>query len=349
MPTWAFERSVHSVRLMTEFAVEQGITRAQMLADTDLTETQLLDPAMVVTGQQELQVIRNLLRHLGHRPALGVAVGARYHFTTFGVLGLAIVSSPSVREALNVALQYFHLTFAFTRFLVIDTATETIITIDDAEVPEDVRRFVVERDAAALITVKRDFVPTSMLERLVMTFASDEAWPAYTAFFGVEPEPLGASSFAVMDRLQMEQPLQFANELALNAAATQCRQLLDERQATHRLTQLVRERLMIAKGQMPTMATVAAELFMTARTLRRHLADEGCTFIGVREEVRQRLADQYLAMAEVSIEQTADWLGYAEPSSFINAYKRWHGTTPHAGRLVRFCMDTRKQARSKSR
>jgi len=342
MPTWEFERSVHSVRLMTEFAVEQGVTRAQILADTELTETQLLDPSMVVSGQQELQVMRNLVQHLGHRPALGIEVGARYHFTTFGVLGMAIVSSASVRAALNVALQYFHLTFAFTRFLVSDTETDTIITIDDADVPEDVRRFVVERDAAALITVKRDFVPTSMLERLVMTFAIDEAWPAYTAFFGVVPEPLGASSFAVMDRLQMEQPLQFANELALNAAATQCKQLLDERQATHRLTQLVRERLMIAKGQMPTMATVAAELYMTARTLRRHLADEGCTFIGVREEVRQQLADQYLAMPDVSVEQVADWLGYVEPTSFINAYKRWHGTTPHANRLARLGVDVRR-------
>ncbi|MEL1601098.1 hypothetical protein V2W64_16000, partial [Acinetobacter baumannii] len=28
------------------------------------------------------------------------------------------------------------------------------------------------------------------------------------------------------------------------------------------------------------------------------------------------------------------WLGYAEPASFIHAYKRWHGKTPHAMRLV---------------
>ncbi|MFI7962099.1 hypothetical protein ACFMJB_24385, partial [Acinetobacter baumannii] len=26
-------------------------------------------------------------------------------------------------------------------------------------------------------------------------------------------------------------------------------------------------------------------------------------------------------------------LGYAEPASFIHAYKRWHGKTPHAMRL----------------
>ena len=30
----------------------------------------------------------------------------------------------------------------------------------------------------------------------------------------------------------------------------------------------------------------------------------------------------------------AERLGYAEPASFVNAFKRWHGTTPHASRLA---------------
>ncbi|WP_147502726.1 helix-turn-helix domain-containing protein, partial [Acinetobacter baumannii] len=50
--------------------------------------------------------------------------------------------------------------------------------------------------------------------------------------------------------------------------------------------------------------------------------------------VRQVLAEQYLALPKASVEQIAEWLGYAEPASFIHAYKRWHGKTPHAMRLV---------------
>jgi hypothetical protein len=48
-------------------------------------------------------------------------VGTRYHFTTFGPLGMALMSSASIREALDLALTYFTLTFAFTRFDVSDT------------------------------------------------------------------------------------------------------------------------------------------------------------------------------------------------------------------------------------
>jgi AraC-like DNA-binding protein len=36
----------------------------------------------------------------------------------------------------------------------------------------------------------------------------------------------------------------------------------------------------------------------------------------------------------MSIEQIAARLGYAEATSFINAFRRWSGQTPHAFRLA---------------
>ncbi|HDI1583728.1 TPA: helix-turn-helix transcriptional regulator, partial [Acinetobacter baumannii] len=100
-----------------------------------------------------------------------------------------------------------------------------------------------------------------------------------------------------------------------------------------KFTTLVQQQLMSIRGEMPSMDIVADRLHLNIRTLRRHLASEGMTFIQIREEVRQVLAEQYLALPKASVEQIAEWLGYAEPASFIHAYKRWHGKTPHAMRL----------------
>lgn len=155
---WAFERSVHSVRLMADFALESGISYQTILQGTGLSQRQLLDPNMVVTGHQELQLIHNLVEQLGDRPTLGLEVGTRYHFTTFGPLGMALMSSASIREALDLALTYFTLTFAFTRFDVSDTPQGIRIEIDEQDIPSSVRQFIIERDAAALITVQRDLV-----------------------------------------------------------------------------------------------------------------------------------------------------------------------------------------------
>lgn len=333
MSQWEFERSTQSMRLMAAFAVEHGIAMADVLAGTGLQEDELTDPAVVVTAQQELRLIRNLVACLPQIPALGLQIGARYHFTTFGVLGFAIVSSSSMRHALDLALQYFHLTFAFTRFLVSDSETQTTVTIDDTDVPEDVRQFIVERDAAALISVQRDFSSEPILISLNVSFPSPPNISVYENFFGLQPNFNMSSSFAVLDRLLMERPLLLSNELALHMAEIQCRQLLDSRKAQNDLSSQIRELLMSTVGHIPVMTTVAAELHLTPRTLRRRLEEEGTTFIQLREEVRQTLAEQYLTLPHQSIDQISEWLGYAEPTSFINAYKRWKGKTPHAFRL----------------
>lgn len=330
---WEFERSIHSVRLMADFAVESGVSYQAILKGTGISQQQLLDPQMVVAGHQELQLIHNLVELFADRPTLGLEVGARYHFTTFGPLGMALMSSASIREALDFALTYFSLTFAFTRFLVSDTDDGTRIEIEDEGIPSSVRQFIIERDAAALITVQRDLVQDNFCQYLAFSFQPKGDVQPYIDLFGILPEFGTARNFVLLDAHKVNQKLQMANDLVLHTAEEQCRQILDKRQSQKKFTALVQQQLMSIRGEMPSMEIVADRLHLNARTLRRHLAQEEMTFIQIREEVRQVLAEQYLAVPRASVEQIAEWLGYAEPASFIHAYKRWHGKTPHAMRL----------------
>lgn len=337
MPQWEFGRNVTSMRLMAELAADHGMTERDALAGTGLRQAQLSDPELIVTGQQELRMIRNLVRRLDAVPALGIEAGMRYHFTAFGALGFAIVSSRTTRSALDVALQYFHLTFAFTRFVVTDTALETHVIVDDAEVPEDVARFVVERDITALITVARDlFSMEPMIRRLAFRSSRPDRVAAYEELFGVELAFGADANRVVLDRKTMGRPLVQANELAQRAAIDQCRKLLEARKTRSGLASSVRDRLITASAQMPTMDAVAADLCVTPRTLRRRLLDEATRFAELRDEVRLTLADEFLTGPRLSIEQIAERLGYAETTSFINAFKRWHGSTPHAFRRSAF-------------
>lgn len=331
---WEFERSIHSVRLMADFAVESGVSYQAILKGTGISQQQLLDPQMVVAGHQELQLIHNLVELFADRPVLGLEVGARYHFTTFGPLGMALMSSASIREALDFALTYFSLTFAFTRFLVSDTDEGTRIEIEDEGIPSSVRQFIVERDSAALITVQRDLVQDNFCQYLAFSFQPKGDVQPYIYLFGILPEFGTAQNFVLLDAHKVNQKLQMANDLVLHTAEEQCRQILDKRQSQKKFTVLVQQQLMRIRGEMPSMEIVADRLHLNARTLRRHLAQEEMTFIQIREEVRQVLAEQYLAVPKASVEQIAEWLGYAEPASFIHAYKRWHGKTPHAMRLI---------------
>ena len=77
---------------------------------------------------------------------------------------------------------------------------------------------------------------------------------------------------------------------------------------------------------------VASMLHMHARTLQRRLMEEGTTFERVRDEVRRRLAEVYLANEVVPLVHVAQLLGYSNQSVLTRSCLRWFGKTPLAMR-----------------
>ena len=81
------------------------------------------------------------------------------------------------------------------------------------------------------------------------------------------------------------------------------------------------------------LATVAAALAMTPRTLQRKLADAGTSFQALLDQARYGLARDYLREPHLSLVDIAFLLGYQEQSAFNHAFRTWAGTNPGAWRL----------------
>ncbi len=75
-------------------------------------------------------------------------------------------------------------------------------------------------------------------------------------------------------------------------------------------------------------AAVAQGLGMSSRTLTRRLAKDGLTYQGLLDEVRRKLALQYLKDRRINIKKVADLLGYSEASAFYRAFRRWTDSSP---------------------
>ena len=73
---------------------------------------------------------------------------------------------------------------------------------------------------------------------------------------------------------------------------------------------------------------IAEQLNVSARTLQRRLAEENHQFQDIVDGLRKEHAIDYLAQQTLSQEDIAGLLGYAEPSAFYRAFKRWTGKTP---------------------
>jgi AraC-like DNA-binding protein len=97
-------------------------------------------------------------------------------------------------------------------------------------------------------------------------------------------------------------------------------------------TDEVRMILLARPGDFPTIDQAAQRLRMSTRTLRRRLDAEGCSFKGLLEEVRYRMAREYLEETSLPMAEISWLLGYTEPGNFSHAFKRWCGMPPRAYR-----------------
>lgn len=77
---------------------------------------------------------------------------------------------------------------------------------------------------------------------------------------------------------------------------------------------------------------VAAHLNLHPRTMGRRLEEEGVTFEQLKDEVRLAASRELLARTELAVSDVATALGYATPSAFVRAFRRWTGKSPSVWR-----------------
>ncbi|SEQ30111.1 Helix-turn-helix domain-containing protein [Solimonas aquatica] len=78
----------------------------------------------------------------------------------------------------------------------------------------------------------------------------------------------------------------------------------------------------------PHIEAVAAALGLARWTLQRRLAESGCSYAELVEDLRRRLATQYLGERHLPLSDIAALLGYSELSAFTRACVRWFGAAP---------------------
>ncbi|MEV6773739.1 AraC family transcriptional regulator [Nocardia sp. NPDC051030] len=314
---------------MTQLAEERGMSVAACLTGTSLPPESVIDPNTEVTARQELTVVRNLLARFGDEPGLGVEAGSRYHISLYGPWGLALLSSRTLRDSVEVALRYVELAFAFGQLSFEEVGGEARLRFDDHEVPEDVRPFLAERVITGIQMLGRELFSAGVpMNRVTFQHPAPADTTRYREVFGLEPVFGAPANEAVFDAAYLDIPLPQANEWARSTCEQLCRDLLAKRQARTGVAGAVRDLLVRNPGEIPDQAAVASELFMSPRTLSRRLNEEGTSFRALLDEVRQMLSEELLNHTDMTTEQVAARLGYAEAASFIRAFRRWKGCPP---------------------
>jgi AraC-like DNA-binding protein len=329
MPHWSLPRAAASTQLMIRVAAELGVAVSTCVAGSGLSAEDLGNPAREIEGQQELAVLRNILKALDPSVPFGLIAGERYHLSTHGMWGFAMISSPTVRRAIDFSLRYFDLSYSFNRLSVAYEPGQARLIYDGSDNPEDVRAVLLERDMAAAVTFGRDVFGKMIPIRTLQLCARRPAYAhAFEAVFGVAPQFNAPVNVLSIDPAWLDVPQPLADELGLRVSEEQCRALIERRGARSGVAGRVRARILSKPGEFPSMKTVACELGMSTRTLRNQLNRETTSFRELVEEIRETLAEQLLSTTRMTVDEIAERLGYADTSSFITAFKRWKGVPP---------------------
>jgi AraC-like DNA-binding protein len=84
----------------------------------------------------------------------------------------------------------------------------------------------------------------------------------------------------------------------------------------------------------PSLEDIARRLFISPRTLHRHLTAEGTSFRDVRDGLRHELAREWLTKTQRTVTQIASELGFADATAFYRAFAAWQGCGPREYRNV---------------
>ncbi|WP_280340157.1 AraC family transcriptional regulator [Nocardia neocaledoniensis] len=332
---WDIPRTPVGALLTTRLAEERGVPVETCLHDTGLTADVLADPEAEISATAELAVIANVLRALGDPPGLGLRAGSLFRVTSYGMWGFALISSPTLRSAIQAGLQFVDLTFAFSEVEMRRTDGDLQLALTAPDVPEPLRRFVIERDMAAVQTLNRDLLATPIpISTVRFDFPRPDpaALAHYIEIFGLTPEFDAGECLTGFDQTHLDVPLPQANDHTAAITLAHCRALLDRRTARGGTAGRVRDILVEHLAQPPGAPRLAAMLHLSERTLRHHLAKEGTSYRALLDEVRERLAEELLVTRGLPVAEIAHRLGYVEVSSFSQAFRRWKGMGPRAYR-----------------
>lgn len=340
MSIWDFAHDPSGVQKLLEVGAQAGLAPKALLQGSRLTPGQLADPHAELSAVQELRVIGNLLRLLGHPPGLGLEIGLRCHFSTFGMWGYGLVSSATLGDALDMALRYIHLSFAYSVIEKVVRGDEVLLTFSPPDIAPGLRRFVVEREMGTAVALLQDVGgPAFRLSGFGLQSGRGRIYAVPEKLRTLCGAPVAASGagyrLAFPARWLAYRP-PTANPTTAAMCEQVCQRLLERRRAATQVSELVKEYLAVsAAPAIPTLEAVSRLTSTSKRTLKRRLQREGQSFRALVSDGRAELAAELVRDTSLPLGDIAARLGYSSPSCFSQAFKRWHGVSASEFRKAR--------------
>ncbi|MFN7927847.1 MAG: AraC family transcriptional regulator [Blastocatellia bacterium] len=248
----------------------------------------------------------------------------------FDVFGYTILHSATLGEALQRLVRYYHLWTDGAVFAVTETPPTVRITYTVLDAQAGPRRQDGEYSLAMVARQMRLITGQKVLPlRVGFQHPAPASLATHQRIFGAPlhfAQPVNELLFA---RGVLELPVLNADAGLGDVLDRYAQEILPRYPPQNGLAGRLRPLLSAAlRGGDVSVATLARQLQMSARSLQRKLQEEGTSYQQVLEQMRCELARQYLREPHLTISEVAYLLGFSETAAFHRAFRRWTGLTP---------------------
>jgi len=313
-----------------------GTSTAAWLSGTGLARRDLDAADLRLPVEQVASVIERALPHL---PAgIGLELGSSQHIGNFGLVGLAMSTTASFGEALQIGLRFTPVVGSLMRFVELPSPRPGVLALGAERTAgsDAIEHFVAEEFISSCLALG-----SGLLGAPLRPVALEFAYPApghaarYREVFDC-PLAFGqAQNRLLLDARVLSTPLRTHNPTASWQVLALCEAQMPQVEQRGTVAAAVARLLGAALAEDPKLAEVAARLHVSERTLRRQLRQEGTSFHAIHDRLRIERALALLQEPKLSIATVGTQVGFRDPREFRRAFKRWTGATPSAARARR--------------
>jgi AraC-like DNA-binding protein len=314
-----------------EVATHLGLNPQAELAAVGLSTAMLQDPEYAIPVPAAVELLENSAAHSGCQ-TFGLRMAESRQLSDLGAVSLLFTHQPTLRDALQMLIQYRHLMNPALAIFVEETGGLAVIreeVVTDTTAPR--------RQATELAL--------GVMARLCANLLGQHWRPISVNFVHEAPADLrlhrrlfGCDVVFGAEFNGIACPASLFNAPTPNAdpaMARFARRYLDSLEPDHAPSLVFEVRkaiyLLLPMGR-ATVEQIAQSHGMNVRTLQRRLLDSEVTFSDLVGEVRRDLVQRYMQNPGYSMARIAGLLGYSVPSSFTRWFAAEFGTTPAAWR-----------------
>lgn len=326
MSSSGFERDIPMVPvvylvMLTRFLRRHDIAQEALLEGSGIAPAALHDPETYLSIAQHEFIIERVIDLLP-KPGIGFEFGLELDLSAHGLLGFSVLRRASLRELVRMLVDYLRVRLPLMEMRLQVRGNAIELQLEDSWALGKAQQFIIE---AYLGSIYAMCAPAFRDMEICMAFAR----PGSAVYEKHVRCPVLFSQPSNLVRLRLDHghdTVRNRIDTPLYANVSARAELANEED--YGIVLRVRHSIMRTPGRDCTLESVAAELGLSPRSLRRHLHATGASFSDLRNVIRRQFALRYLRASSMPLEEIGDRLGYGDQASFTRAFREWTGISP---------------------